>query len=155
MTDSAVSPDGRWRWEHDRWVPTEQSWSHQGQNVPSVASAHEAHTAGRGITHALATPALITTLLSVAIIVFQTGSDTVEAFGDGYSGTPFFYSIWFTAAQALIGGAAVAMAAICLKDRITWVAAMIFSIASVTAFQGVLALFYRVVVYHFGYGESF
>jgi hypothetical protein len=154
MTDSAVSPDGRWRWEHDRWVPTEGNWAQQDPNMSRMMSAHEGHTDGRGMAHPLATPALVTTLLSVAIIVIQTGSDTVQAFGDGYSDTPFFYSIWFIVAQALVAVAAVAMAAVCLKDRMTWVAVVIFSIASATAFQGVIVLFYRVVVSHLGYGES-
>jgi hypothetical protein len=154
MSDSAVSPDGRWRWEHERWVPTEGNSPPPLQQLPYQASSPANSSARNGGVHPLTIPALVAGLISLAIIIIQIGADTIQAFGDGYPGTPWFYSFWFELIQALISVAAVTLAALCLRSAATRATALIFAIASAVAFQSLIVIFYRVVVSHFGYGTS-
>ena len=152
MSSDAVSADGVWRWDGQRWIPNSPPPppppSPQTTTVPAPGARPAAATAGR-----LPVAALLLGALGILMIAAQVVGDTLRAFGDHSSfDTPWYFTTWYIVALLVVGACALVLATVAVLRRTGVAAALVLGIAAVVFAQGFLDVYYRVVVSHFGYG---
>jgi hypothetical protein len=100
-------------------------------------------------------PALVTGLVGLIPILIHLGGDTIRAFGDQSPEPPWYLDTWFVVVQFLLGALALALASVAALRSPSRLAAVVMAIAGGVFLQGVVLLYYRVIVSHFGYDIPF
>ena len=155
MSDTALSPDGAWRWNGSQWVPNIDSRPPApppSSSPPQTSYAPQPAQPGLGVVGILA---LVFVGLALGMIIVQVTGDTIRAFKENPSfENPWYFKFWFEAVEL---GAAIAGLALGIVTALRTKSALgliIVILAGGAFMQGFLVMFYRVVVSHFGYGSD-
>jgi hypothetical protein len=148
MSDNVLSPDGAWRWDGARWVPNQRPSSH------SAAAPQQTSTGAS--RDPMLVPALVASVLALLPLLVHLIGDTIRAFaGQAPTGQPWYLETWFIVLQFLLGAIALTLASLAVLRDPSRLAAIVMAIAGGAFLQGMVVLFYRVVVSHFGYDVPF
>jgi len=148
MSENVLSPDGAWRWDGARWVP----------NRPSTSSpaATPQHTSTGASRNPMLVPALVASIVALLPLLVHLVGDTIRAFaGEPPAGQPWYLETWFIVLQFLLGVLALTLASLAILREPSRFAAIVMAIAGGVFLQGIVVLYYRVIVSHFGYDVPF
>ena len=101
-------------------------------------------------------PALVAAIVALLPLVVHLIGDTIRAFaGEPPTGQPWYLDTWFIVLQFLLGVLALALASLAVLREPSRFAAIVMAIAGGVFLQGIVVLYYRVIVSHFGYDVPF
>jgi hypothetical protein len=148
MSDDVLSPDGAWRWDGTRWVPSQPS-----SGFPPASAPHTPYDASR---NPMLIPALVASVVALLPLLVHLFGDTIRAFGDQPpTNQPWYLDTWFIVLQFLLGVLALVLASLATLRHPSRLAAVVMAIAGGVFLQGIVVLYYRVIVSHFGYDVPF
>ena len=101
-------------------------------------------------------PALVASVFALLPLLVHLIGDTIRAFaGQAPTGQPWYLETWFIVLQFLLGVLALALASVAVLREPSRFAAIVMAIAGGAFLQGIVVLYYRVIVSHFGYDVPF
>ena len=101
-------------------------------------------------------PALVAGIVALLPLLVHLVGDTIRAFaGEPPTGQPWYLETWFIVLQFLLGVLALALASLAVLREPSRLAAIVMAIAGGVFLQGIVVLYYRVIVSHFGYDVPF
>ena len=101
-------------------------------------------------------PALVASIVALLPLLVHLFGDTIRAFGDQPpTNQPWYLDTWFIVLQFLLGVLALVLASLATLRDPSRLAAIVMAIAGGVFLQGIVVLYYRVIVSHFGYDVPF
>ena len=106
----------------------------------------------RAPSNGLVVPALVVGIVALLPLLIQLAGDTIRAFGDhAPADQPWYLDTWFIVLQFLLGTLALVLASLAALRNPSRLAVVVMAIAGGAFVQGVVVLYYRVVVSFLGY----